>query len=155
MLAQLGEHRKGLQIRGQADFQSDPPISDIARQPLDVAFAVGDRAVLDPVGVEQPGAVADAIGAAIGDGLEDRLRPVVLARVHRLAQEGRVRQLIGALVRGGRESALWSGQVDADDRKAQLVARLDRAAHHRLAGDAVDLLTRQISERREHLGISR
>jgi hypothetical protein len=50
--------------------------------------------------------------------LEDRLRPIVLAGVHGLAEEAAMRDLIGRRVRLRRIASLLAGQIEADDGQA-------------------------------------
>ena len=54
----------------------------------------------------------------VADRLEDRLGPVVLARVHGLAEERLVRDLVGVAMVLGRIALLLAGEVEADDQQA-------------------------------------
>ena len=70
--------------------------------------------------------MADAVGVQVADGLEDRLRAVVLAGVDGLAQERLVGHLVGGAVVLRRVALLLAREVDAHHQQA-LVA-LSRAA---------------------------
>ncbi len=132
--------RVGLQVAGQADLERDAPVGDVVAELFHVAVAVLDLRVADLVRLEQVGAVADAVRVQVRDRLEDRLRAVGLARVHRALQEVLVRELEGRLVRARGIPRLLAREVEADHLQAERVAREDRRAHRVDRGHRVDVL---------------
>ena len=62
----------GLQVAGEADFDGDALAGDVFREMEDVGLGVFFRVfAADQFVGKQPGAVADAVGVTVGDGLED------------------------------------------------------------------------------------
>ncbi len=99
------------------------------------------------------GAVADAVGVELGDRLEDALGTVGLAGVNRLLEEVAVRELVGLDVVRRRMAGLGAGEVEADHRQAQPIARLDHRARQRQRPDAEDLGRREAVEHLEHAAV--
>ena len=140
MLAQiLGQLRDGLLIARQAHLQSDPPVRHVAHQFVDVAPLVGDRLVTNVARTEQPGAVANAVGVAIGDRLEDGLGPIIFAGVHRLAEEVLVSQLVSGLVVLRRKATFLARQIQPHHRQAVVFRRRHRRAREFERRQRIDL----------------
>jgi hypothetical protein len=95
--------RHGLEVAGEADLDGDALAGDVFGEMQDIGLGVFFRLVLDHLVGEEPGAVADAVGVAVGDGLENGFGSVGFAGMHRLADEVAVRVLEGVLVVAGRE----------------------------------------------------
>ncbi len=74
--------------------------------------------------------MTDAVGVAFRDGLENRLGPVGLPGVDRLAQEVAVGELVGLGVVGGRVARFFASEIEADNGQAMFIAELDGAAGH-------------------------
>ena len=96
--------------------------------------------------------MADAVGMTIGDGLEDRLGPVVLTGVDGLTEEVIVRDLIRLLMAFGREAPLLTGEVEADHRMAYR-RRSDRRSSQLHRGELIDALARRSAQGREVAGV--
>ena len=71
MVREVAHAREGLGVAGEADFHGDALAGDVLGKVMDVFLRVGDGRVLDHVVREEPGAMADAVGVAFGDRLED------------------------------------------------------------------------------------
>ena len=140
----------GLQVARQADLERDAPVGDVVAELLHVALAVLDLRVADLARLEQVGAVADAVRVQVRDRLEDRLRPVGLARVHGALQEMLVRVLEGCLVRARRITGFLAREIEADDLEARGVSRASTAARASIdRGHRVDVLRPRVRVRRE------
>ena len=141
MLQVAGQLGHRLLVRGQAHLDRDPLVGDELGQPARrSALLVRDPRVLDLGLVEEPRAVADAVGVAVADRLEDRLGAVVLAGVDGLAEERLVRDLVGLAVVVGGIALLLAREVDAHDQQPLLVAQPRGGARHLEAGRGVDLV---------------
>jgi hypothetical protein len=107
----------GLQVARQADLEGDAAVGDVLRQPLHIVLAIHDARITNRRRIKQISAMADAIGVQLGDGLEDRLRAIGLAGVHRLLHEGAVSHLegLGVIHRG--VARLLAGQIEAHHRQ--------------------------------------
>ncbi len=150
MSAEVGAKlRHRLLVRGQTDLDGNPLVGDELRQPLDVGGPIGDAPRRDLRFVEQPRPVADPVGVQVADRLEDRLGPVVFARVNGLAQERFVRHLVGHAVLLGGVSLLLARQVDADDEQPLVVLQPGGRARHLHAGGRVHFLGRCLGQRLE------
>ena len=93
--------------------------------------------------------MADAVRMQVRDGLEDRLRPVGLARVHGALEEMLVRVLEGLLVRARRVAGLLAREVEADHLEPQAVTREHSRAHGIERGHRKDILRPRERMRRE------
>ena len=150
MLAQVaGEVGHRLLVRGQAHLDRDALVGDELREVLDVALAIADARARDLGVVEEPGAVADAVGVEVADRLEDRLGPVVLAGVDGLAEEGLVSDLVGlpVILRG--VALLLAGEVDAHHEQTLLASEPRGRARDLEARRGVDLTLRGLGQRLE------
>ena len=105
-------------------------------------------AELDLLLAEEPRPVTDPVRVQIAEGLEDRLRAVVLARMHGLAEERLVGDLIGVFVVARGVPLLLTREVDAHD-EAPLVAEASRRARDLDAGRRVQLETIRFGHRLE------
>ena len=140
MLAEVvGQLGHGLLVRGEADLDRDALVRDELGEVLDVALAVADPRARDLGLVEEPRAVADAVGVQVPDGLEDRLGAVVLAGVDGLAEEGLVRDLVGLAVVLRGVALLLPGEVDPHDEEALFPAQTRGRPGHLQARRRVDL----------------
>jgi len=122
---ELGE---GLQVARWADLDGDALVGDVFAELGDVAGFVLDGFELDGGFGEEEGAVADAVGVAFGDGLEDGFGAIGLASVHGFAQEVAVGALERGLVVDGGIAGLFAGKIEPDDGQA-LIAKLDGFLH--------------------------
>jgi hypothetical protein len=137
-----------LQVARQADLERDAAVGDVLTQLAHVPLAVLDLGSEMASRLEQVGAMADAIGVQIGDGLEDALRAVGLAGVHGLLEEVLLGVAEGFGVIHGRVAGLFTRQVETDDGQAVFVARDDRRPGELERGVAKDLFGGRSGARR-------
>ena len=100
-------------------------------------------------GAEQPRTVTNAIRMTIGDRLENRFGTVVLARVHGLAKEMLMCQLVGSHVILRREATFLAGKIQPHHRQAVVFGRGNGSARKLERGHGVDLICRRRRQRLE------
>ena len=147
------EVRIGLHVTGEAHLQRDTAVGDVLAEPLHVVRAILDLGRADGVGLEQVGAVADAVGVQVGDRLEDALGAVGLAGMDRLLEEVAVRVVEGLAVILGGVARLLACEVEADHLQAVLVTRQDRGARQLHRRHRVQLLRPRVGVGGEQRGV--
>jgi len=140
MVREVAHAREGLGVAREADFHGDALAGDVLGEMVNIRHRVVDGRVLDHVVGEEPGAVADAVGVAFGDRLEDGLGPVGFAGVDGLADEVVVRVLVGGGMIVGGITRFGAREVEADDGQAFVVGEVDGGAGQFHRGRHADLL---------------
>ena len=107
--------RNGLQIARGTNLDSNALIGDIFAKLFDVFGLVFNGFEFDGVLAKEKGAVADAVGMAFGDGLEDGFGAIGFTGMDGFTQKMAVSVLEGGFVVDGGITRLFSRKVEADN----------------------------------------
>ena len=113
------ELRHRLQVRGHADLERDAPVRDEFDQLIDVALGILGP---DSVGLVDPGAVADAIGARLAL-LAENTQVLVVTHLPQVAARGNHHLFISKASAKGQTQTGIAVLTDAD-RKEELARML-------------------------------
>jgi uridine kinase len=155
MLGKIAHAREGLGVAGEADFHGDALAGDVFGEMVNVRHGVVDGRVLDHLVREEPGAMADAVGIAFRDRLEDGLGPVGFAGVDGLADEMGMDVLVGGAVVVGRITRFRAREIEADDGQAFVVSQVDGRAGQFHRGSGADLGRRRVGHDLEEASVVR
>ena len=115
---------KGLEVAGKADLDGDALAGDVFGEVSGVGLGVFDVGGADHVVGEEPGAVSDAVGVAVGDGLEDGFGSVGFAGMDGFTDKVAVGVLEGGFVVAGGEAGFGAGEVEPDHGEAFVVGHV-------------------------------
>ncbi len=151
MIPQRPHRLDRLKIRGQADLHGDTPIGDILHEPIHIRLPIDNPGILDLARIEQPGPVTNAVSVAIGEGLEDRLGPLILPGMDGLPEERLVGVQKGLRMILGGIPVLPPRQIHTDDGDPPLVLGPHTRVDQGLARQAEELVLAQVLEDLQHV----